>query len=170
MKKFIWILVAALGLSGCVNVTEPVMETVVDEIVEPAAAEPKPMAVWLPDDAAAMTMANGEGEQCYTWGDCELRLQTLDGGDIQATLRKLTGQDPQTLTVMEYERDGLQLYQTVWSMTGEEGITLGRCMVADDGSYHYCISLTSPENTDVGEEYARICASLDLSGEEDFGK
>ena len=55
-------------------------------------------------------------------------------------------------------------------MTGEEGITLGRCMVADDGSYHYCVSLTSPENADVGEDYAQICASLDLSGEEDLGK
>ena len=69
-----------------------------------------------------------------------------------------------------YLRGGLQFYQTVWSMTGEEGITLGRCMVADDGSYHYCISLTSPEDAAVGEDYAQICASLDLSGEEDTGK
>ena len=170
MKKIVWILAAVLCLGGCVNNPEPVMETVADEIVEPVAAEPKPMAVWLPDDAAAQTMAEGETERCYTWGDCELLLQTLDGGDIMATLRKLTGQDPERLTVMEYERDGLQLYQTVWSMTGEEGITLGRCMVADDGSYHYCISLTSPEDADVGEDYAQICASLNLSGEEDLGK
>ena len=170
MKKIVWILAAVLCLGGCVNTTEPVMETVADQIVEPVSVEPKPMAVWLPDDAAAQTMAEGEGEKCYTWGDCELRLQTLDGGDILATLRKLTGQDPERLTVMEYERDGLQFYQTVWSMTGEEGITLGRCMVADDGSYHYCISLTSPEDADVEEDYAQICASLNLSGEEDLGK
>ena len=170
MKKIVWILAALLCFSGCGDAARPMMETLADEIVEPAAAEPKPMAVWLPDDAAAQTMAEGESVQCYTWDDCELRLQTLDGGDILATLSKLTGQDPQKLTVMEYERDGLQFYQTVWSMTGEEGIMLGRCMVADDGSHHYCISLTSPENTDVGEDYAQICASLDLSGEEDMGK
>ena len=170
MKKIVWILAVLLCFSGCMDTTEPVMETVADEIVEPVAAEPKPMAVWLPDDAAAQTMAEGDGERCYTWDDCELRLLTLEGGDILDTLTKLTGQDPQKLTVMEYERDGLQLYQTVWSMTGEEGITLGRCMVADDGSYHYCISLTSPEDADVGEDYAQICASLDLSGEEDTGK
>lgn len=170
MKKIVWILAAMLLLSGCANITEPVYETVADEILEPAAAEPKPMAVWLPDDAAAQTLADEEAGKCYTWDDCELRLQTLDGGDILTTLRKLTGMDPEKLTVMEYERDGLRLYQTVWSMTGEEGITLGRCMVADDGSYHYCISLTSPEDTDVGEDYAQICASLDLSGQENFGK
>lgn len=170
MKKIAWILAALLCFTGCMSTTEPVMETLSDEIVEPVAAEPKPMAVWMPDEAAAQTMAEGEGERCYTWGECELRLQTLGGGDIQATLNKLTGLDPENLTVMEYERDGLRIYQTVWSMMGEDGITLGRCMVADDGSYHYCISLTSPENVDAGEDYAQICASLDLSGEADLGK
>ena len=79
---------------------------------------------------------------------------------------KYTKQIPEKLTVMEYERDGVQIYQTVWSCTSEEGITLGRCMVADDGNYHYCVSLLSPEEADVEEDYAQICASLDLSGEE----
>ena len=165
MKRIAWILSGVLLFSGCVNMTEPVMETVADGIVQPVAAEPKPMAVWLPDEAAAQTMAEGEAGECYLWGGSELRIQTLSGGDILATLRTLTGLDPQRLTVMEYERDGLQLYQTVWSMTGEEGVSLGRCMVADDGNYHYCISLVSPEEDDVSEEYASICASLDLSGE-----
>lgn len=166
MKKLVWLLVLMICCTGCVNITEPVYETVTDEIVEPVSAEPKPVAVWLPDGAAAQTMADGETGKCYTWGTSELRIQTLDGGDIRATLKTLTGMDPERLTVMEYERDGLQLYQTVWSMTGEEGVSLGRCMVADDGHYHYCISLVSPEDADVAQEYAQICASLDLSGGE----
>ena len=165
MKKIVWILAVVLCFAGCADMTEPVMETVADGIVEPVAAEPKPIAVWLPDDAAAQTMAEGETGECYIWGTSELRIQPLDGGDILSTLRKLTGLDPERLTVMEYERDGVQFYQTVWSMTGEEGVSLGRCMVADDGNYHYCISLVSPEDTDVADDYARICASLDLSGE-----
>lgn len=165
MKRIVWILAAVLLISGCAGREQPVMETVADEIVEPVAAEPKPMAVWLPDDAAAQTMAEGEAGECYLWGGSELRIQTLRGGDIRATLRTLTGLDPERLTVMEYERSGVQLYQTVWSCTSEEGVSLGRCMVADDGHYHYCISLVSPEEADVAEEYARICASLDLSGE-----
>lgn len=164
MRKLIWLLVLSLALGGCAGDEEPVFETVADEIIEPVVAEPSPVAVWLPDDAAKQTMA-GEGE-CYTWGECELRIQTLTGGDIRATLEQLTGLSADKLTVMEYERDGLQLYQTVWSTTGEEGVTLGRCMVADDGAYHYCISLLSPEDADVADDYAQICASLDLSGEE----
>ena len=168
MKKLCWLLAAVLCLSGCVNSAEPVMETVADEIIEPVTAEPKPMAVWLPEEAAAQTMA--DGGECYTWGETELRLLTLDGGDIRATLKTLTGLDPEKLTVMEYERSGLQIYQTVWSMTGEEGVSLGRCMVADDGNYHYCISMVSPEKADEGETYAQICASLNLSGESNSGK
>jgi len=165
MKKIIWILAAVLCICGCGNSDAPVMETVADEIIRPVAAEPSPIALWLPDNAAAQTMAEGESGECYLLGESELRIQTLDGGDIRATLRSLTGLDPEKLTVMEYERDGIQLYQTVWSCTSEDGIRLGRCMVADDGNYHYCISLVSPENADVAEDYAQICASLDLSGE-----
>lgn len=170
MKRIAFILVLMMILCGCVNSTEPPLETTADEILEPTAAEPKPMAVWLPEEAAAQTMAQGETGECYTWGESELRLRTLSGGDIRATLTEVTGLDPEKLTVMEYQRDGLQLYQTVWSCTSEEGVRLGRCMVADDGSYHYCISLVSPESEDIAEEYARICASLDLSGREDTGK
>ena len=165
MRKLVCLLVLMTTLSGCVNMTEPVFETIADEIEKPVAAEPKPMAVWLPDDAAAQTVADGDTGECYTWGECELRLQTLSSGDIRTTLQKLSGLSPDKLTVMEYRRDGLQIYQTVWSATGEEGITLGRCMVADDGDYHYCISLLSPEEADVAEDFAQICASLDLSGE-----
>ncbi len=164
MKILLWMVVLMMGLAGCKEASEPVFETVADEIVEVAAAEPAPVSVWLPDGAAAQTMAE-EGE-CYVWDDCELRIQTLSGGDIRATLEQLTGMDPEKLTVMEYERDGLQLYQTVWSAASEEGVSLGRLLVADDGSYHYCISLVSPETADVGTDFAQICASLDLSGEE----
>ena len=160
MKKVCLILAAALCLGGCVNMTEPMMETVADGIIEPVMAEPAPVAVWVPEEAAAQTMA--EAGECYTWGEKELRIQTLDGGDIRATLQTLTGLDPEKLTVMEYERDGIQLYQTVWSSTTEEGVLLGRCMVADDGAHHYCISLLSPEDADVGDTYAQICASLTL--------
>ena len=166
MKKLVWLLVAVLCFAGCGGEAEPVFETIADEIPVPVAAEPKPMQVWLPDGAAEQTMAEGENGACYVWDACELRLQTLSGGDIRATLEAITGMDAERLTVMEYERDGVQMYQTVWSAASEEGVTLGRCLVADDGEYHYCISLTAPEEADVNDDYAQICASLDLSGEE----
>lgn len=163
MKKLVCLLGLILCLAGCGDGTEPVFETIGDVVVEPVAAEPAPVSVWVPDDAAAQTMTDSEAGECYTWDDCELRIQTLTGGDIRATLETITGLSAEKLTVMEYECDGIQIYQTVWSMTGEEGITLGRCMVADDGNYHYCVSLLSPEDADVGETYAEICSSFSLT-------
>lgn len=170
MKKLVWLLILMIACTGCAMDAEPVYETVADGFREPVSAEPKPFSVRIPDGAAQQTMADGEAGECYTWDECELRIRTLDGGDIRATLQTLTGLDPQRLTVMEYERDGIQLYQTVWSMTGEEGVSLGRCMVADDGNYHYCISLIGPEEADVGDTYAQICASLSLSEEKTIEK
>ena len=84
MKKCCVILALALCLVGCGKAGEPVMETVADGIVEPVAAEPAALSVWVPEEAAAQTMA-GAGE-CYTWGENELRIQTLAGGDIRSTL------------------------------------------------------------------------------------
>lgn len=166
MRKLCWLLVLMMCFSGCGDDAEPVFETVADEILEPVAAEPAPVSVWVPDGAAAQTMAGDEAGECYTWEENELRIQTLAGGDIRATMEKLTGLSTDSLTVMEYERGGMQLYQTVWCMTEETGITMGRCLVADDGDYHYCISLLSPEDADVEEDFAQICASLSLTGED----
>ena len=65
MRKLAWLLVLTMCLGGCVRITEqPVMETVADEILEPVAAEPKHMAVWLPDGAAAQTMACNTQNLC----------------------------------------------------------------------------------------------------------
>ena len=164
MKKLVWLWIAVMCFAGCGGEVEPVFETIADEAPQPVAAEPASIAVWMPDGAVEQTAG-----ECYVWDECELRLLTVDSGDIRATLERITGLSADKLTVMEYERDGMQLYQTVWSATGEEGITLGRCLVADDGNYHYCVSLLSPENADVEEDFARICASLDLTGE-DAGK
>lgn len=161
MKILVCLLALVLALSGCGEADVPVMETVGD-VYEVVQAEPEDIYVWIPDGAAAQTMAEDD-VRCYSWEGCELRIQTMNGGDIGSTLQKLTGRSADGLTVMEYERQGLQLYQSVWSCTSEEGVTLGRCLVADDGNYHYCVSLLSPEDADVSETYAEICASFSLT-------
>ncbi len=167
MKKWMWLVLLPI-LCGCAG-EEPVFETIGPEAyARVSAPEPEMISVWLPDEAVAQTGATDD-RQIYVWEDYELRLETRPGGDLNGTLMALTGQEPEALTVMGYENRGMQLYQTVWSATGEEGVTLGRCMVADDGDYHYCVSLLSPEESDSAELYAELCASFSL-GEPDVGK
>ena len=164
MKKWkIWIALGALLLSGCRAEETPVFETVGGDACAP---QEKPAAgtveMLIPESAAAQTMAEGAQGELYTWDGNTLQIQTLDAGDIQKTIETVTGMDYEALTVMSYEKNGMTCYQTVWSAAGEEGTLLGRALIADDGNYHYCVSLLSPEEQDTRDVYDRLCASFNI--------
>ncbi len=164
MKKVIAGIVIAMLLAGCTQKEPQTYETVgpaaYEQPAKPAAGE---LILWMPEEAGAEALAAEDGSQVYTWGSYELRMQTLDGGDIRKTVEQLTGMDYDSLTVMSREKGDLQLYQTVWCSTGEDGTTLSRAVVADDGNHHYCVSLSAPENVDSSEIYARICSTLSVA-------
>ena len=154
----------ALVLAACGPEETPVFETVGENVCLPE-EKPNPgrIEVMIPEEAASQTMAGDAGGELYTWEDHSLQLQTLDGGDIRRTVEEVTGFDYDELTVMASQKGGLMYYQTVWCTAGEEGTLLGRALIADDGNYHYCISLLSPENSDSGEVYDRLCASFSVT-------
>ena len=164
MKKVLAGILMALVLTGCgAEKTQP-FETVgpaaYEEPAKPAAGE---IVLWLPEEAVSEALAAEDGSQVYTWDSYELRLQTLEGGDIRRTLEELTGMDYDRLTVLSRDKGELELYQTVWCSNGEEGTLIGRAIVADDGSHHYCVSLTAPEQVDSSEVYARLCSTLSIA-------
>lgn len=168
MKVWLKIGVAllALALSACAPEETPVFETVGQDAYE---QQTKPMAgnmeLMIPEEAVKEAMSNGMGGELYTWDDYTLQLQTVEGGDIRRTVESVTGFDYDTLTVMASKKGDLMYYQTVWSAIGEEGTVLGRALIADDGNYHYCVSLLSPEDTDSGEVYDRLCATFSVTRE-----
>lgn len=163
MKNWLKIAVAllALVLSACGPEETPVFETVGEDAYQ---QEEKPVAgrieLMIPEEAVAQTMSDELGGELYTWDDHTLQLQTMEGGDIRRTVESVTGFDYDGLTVMTSKKGDLMYYRTVWSTAGEEGTLLGRTLIADDGYYHYCISLLSPEDSDSGEVYDRLCASF----------
>lgn len=168
MKKWICILMVMLALCGCSDEELPVLETVGPEACEPASKpEPGQIGVMIPEQAVAQTMTDGGSGQLYTWDGNVLQLQTVDSGDIRRTVTELTGFSYDDLTVMQYAKGDLMYYQTVWSTAGEDGMMLGRALIADDGNYHYCISLLSPEEADVQNLYDQMCATFSVrSGSE----
>ena len=147
MKKWIWMLVLAGLLCGCR--AEETLETVNDEWIVPAMAQPRRISVRLPEDAAAPVLEQ-EGHQLYIAEGYEVMVETLASGDLDATIRSLSGYGKDQLTVLETRQGDADRYDFVWTTAGEKGDRLGRAVILDDGDYHYCMSvLRDPEDTQI---------------------
>lgn len=164
MKKGICLLLVLMLLSGCAS--EPVYETLGDvwENTEPVAA-PGQIELALTDEAQMEAMESSDGAKVYRYGISEIRTEILTSGDLAATLSRITGMDCDMLTVIQREQDGMAIYETAWSVMGDEGMTLARAMVADDGAYHYCVSVIIPEEQaqQVSQVFQTIIDSVSIT-------
>ena len=138
MKRWVWLMAFAAMLTGCG--AEETFETVMDEPVVAAMASPGKITVQLPPGTAAPVLET-ENQQIYVGDTYEIAVETLEGGDLDATLRALTGYPRDELTLLETQWENVTRYEFVWAAAGEEGDRLGRAVVLDDGAYHYCLSL-----------------------------
>lgn len=137
MKKALTALWICLLLSGCAA-GEP-GETVADVWAEQP-AEPREILVQLPEEAAAPAAENASG-RFYICSDYEIEINTLEGGDLDATVRAISGCSREDLTVMASQPGGLKRYDFVWTAAGETGDRLGRAVILDDGTWHYTMTV-----------------------------
>lgn len=135
--KFMCILFCLL-LAGCG--TEETFETISDELILPVMAQPGSISVQLPGETALPVVENDNG-RVYVCNEYEIVLQTLAAGDLEETLKTVSGLSREDLTVMETFLDGVSRYEFVWAAAGETGDRVGRGVVLDDGNYHYCMSI-----------------------------
>lgn len=156
MKKLLIGLLLAAMLSGCG--VEPVYETIGDVWgqAEPAVS-PGRMRVLLPE-GAEMEVMDGNGDSFYRVGDWDLWTRVLSGGDINKTLETLSGLDAGCLTVIDHKLGDYQCHETTWSATAEEGTQVIRAGILDDGSYHYCLCVSVPQEdaTQVDELFEQV--------------
>ena len=150
MKKYVLVLLMIL-LTGCG--AEETAETVSDEIILPAMAQPRYISVQLPGETALPVIENDHG-RIYVCNDYEIVLQTLEAGDLEKTIRELSGHREADLTVMETLADGLSRYEFVWAAAGEGGDRTGRGVILDDGAYHYCMSVLCDT---VPDKKSQVC-------------
>ena len=147
MKCWIGICLLALLLSGCG--TEETWETIGDEWVVPAMAQPREVSVRLPEDTVLPVLEQGE-RKLFMGHNYEIMLETLSAGDLNATIQTLSGYGKDQLTVMQTRQEDTDRYEFVWTTAGEQGERLGRAVILDDGDYHYCMSvLREPGDTQV---------------------
>ena len=132
------LLAIVLVLSGCG--TQETFETVADELVQSVMAEPREIWVSVPEDSAMPAMESENG--CvYICKDYELAVQTLAGGDLNATVQLVSGFDRDRVTLLKTSQNSVDRYDFVWTCAGESQ-QLGRAAILDDGTYHYVISAT----------------------------
>ncbi len=144
MKKC-WIAVLlALLLSGCA--AQETFETISDDLAQSVMAQPRQITVTLPDNAVAPVL-DSEGEQVYLCEDYEIIVETLSAGDLEGTVAHLSGYDPAELTILQTRQGDADRYDFVWASAGENGERLGRAVILDDGSYHYCMSVLRDAST-----------------------
>ena len=144
MRKMVLFMICVLLLCGCG--ARPTVETVADEWVEEAMAPAREILVQLPQEAAVPTIEGTDG-RLYLCDDYELAIRTVEGGDLDATVRELSGYGRDELTVIQSDRDGVARYDLVWTAVGEGGDALGRAVILDDGTWHYTMSVLRPAET-----------------------
>lgn len=138
MKKIWVILPLVLLLQGCG--AEDTLETISDELVQSVMASPRQITVRLPDDTVAPVLESDQ-EQVYLCQDYEILVETMASGDLNETVRHLSGYEKEKLTLVQTEQEDVKRYEFVWVSAGEEGERLGRAVILDDGNYHYCLSV-----------------------------
>lgn len=139
MKKVIVLLVFVLFLGGCGG--QATFETVLDQLEAPVMAQMRQLQVALPKEASAPTLQSEEAGKLYLCDGYSLSIQTMNAGDLDATLRSLTGFSKEQLTVMTTEKHGIKRYDCVWSAAGEGGDQVARAVILDDGNYHYAVTV-----------------------------
>lgn len=151
MKRMI-VLMTVLGLlSGC-GAAET-YELVTDEPVQQVSAQPREMHFFLAEETAMPVMETDSGK-LYLCGEYDVMSQIFDGGDLERTIRQVSGFSPEDLTVIQTESKDVKKTEFVWTSAAEEGHRICRATVLDDGNYHYVLSATVP--AEKIEEYQEI--------------
>lgn len=151
MKKWLWITLASLLLTGCG--AEETFETVSDDIAQPVAAEVREIFVSLPPEAVSPALESEESRM-YICGDYEIYQQILPSGDVSATVRSVSGYGPENITLLETAQGDCRRYDLVWASAGEAGDRVGKACILDDGSYHYVLSVLA--DADTAREYKQV--------------
>lgn len=155
MKKCVFLLLICVMLSGCA--AEETFETIADDLVQSVAAPMAQVILELPEDAA-LPASESEDGQLYLCDGYEILVQTMEAGNLDATLRSVTGYSREKLTLMQTGHEGIVRYDLVWSSLGENGERVGRAAILDDGNYHYVLSVLT--DADRAREYEEVISEL----------
>ena len=161
MKKMLVILIVMVILTGCAAQTFEKIEDLNDV---QTMAQPATLLVDLPEEAAAPAMQGSSGT-LYFCGDYDIMVEVMPSGNLDNTLQTLTGFGRNELELVQTIRCGVDCYEGVWSAAGEAGDHVGRLLILDDGSFHYCVSVMAmaEDISNCADDWNSILTSVALA-------
>lgn len=159
MRKW-WIFALVFLLTGC-GVSKG-METMLDVHSPLPTQQAEEIAVFVPEGAEAMR--GEDGSKIFLCNGFSIAIQNLPAGDLDKTLREVSGFSREQLQIMEREENDHNRIECVWAAAGEGEDQICRAVILDDGVYHYALTLMcnasyAGDLTDVWQE---ITASFTL--------
>ena len=139
MKKLVFVVLALTLLSGCQQ--PKTFETMSDSYVQPEPPEAQKVILQLPEDAAKAVFEANRADTLYLCDDYSVAVQTLPAGNLDATLREVTGFGVEKVQLWEKQDGEVSRFVCVWVSAGEGGDQMGKATILDDGDYHYVLSV-----------------------------
>ena len=163
MKRMLCLMLCACILTGCAGTKS--YETMTDLYYVPTQQEPAQIILELPEEAALSVLEREDGGKLYICDGYTVSVQTVASGDLDATLRNVTGYGKENLKGIGWKQGNLQRYECAWASTGEEGDQVGRAVVLDDGHYHYIVTVLGQATLagSMTDTWGAIMDSVDLN-------
>ena len=163
MKKLLCVLFAMLLLSGCQQPED--FETMSDSYVQPDLPQPKEVFLLLPEDAAKAVLEAADTGTLYLCDGYTVAVQTLPAGNMDATLREVTGYGAEKIQLWEKKEGNISRFVCVWTAAGEGGDQMGKTTILDDGNYHYALSvMANAENAGaLAETWQQLMDSFSIA-------
>lgn len=140
MKKALCVIFAMALLTGCGQPKD--FETMSDSYLEPELPQAKEVFFQLPEDAAKAVLENSG--TLYLCEGYSVALQTLTSGNLDATVREVTGYGADRVQLWQRKEADSFRYVCVWTSAGEGGDQVCKATILDDGDYHYVLSVMAP--------------------------
>lgn len=139
MRIFLCLVLALTLLTGCGKPKD--FETMSDSFLEPEPPLAQQMIFLLPEDAAKAVLEDPSAGTLYLCDGYTVAVQTLPAGNLDATVREVTGYGREQVRLWQRKDGAFSRYMCVWASAGEGGDQMGKTTILDDGSYHYVLSV-----------------------------
>lgn len=162
MKIFLCMVLAML-LTGCAQPKD--FETMSDAYMEPELPLAQRVDFQLPEDAAkAVLEAAGTGT-LYLCDGYSVAVQTLPAGNLDATVREVTGYGRDKVQLWQQKEGEYSRYNCVWASAGEGGDQMCKATILDDGNYHYVLSVmaAAEDAGDLAETWQQLMDSFSIA-------